>query len=90
MKRQNARLPLSLLILAPLLSACAQERSSQAVLPDVSEYSKEVQALAASELESYGPPCPRDVVIKGCNATHRIVIDTLTARDQTRAIANGK
>lgn len=85
MQLGNAKKASSLLILASLLSGCELARSS-GILPDVVEYSAEVQKLAADELEKAGPACPRDVVIQGCSATHRMTIDYLDMRDQTRAI----
>lgn len=44
------------------------------------------QARAADELERMGPPCPRDVVMEGCSAVARLVIDYKDTREQIRAI----
>lgn len=81
-----AKKPLSLLILSSLLSAC-QTAPSNTVLPDLFSYSPEIQKQAATELKSFGPPCPRDTVIAGCSAVHRMVIDYGDDRNQIRAIS---
>lgn len=86
----HARKLLSLLILAPLLSACATGNfNPQAVTPDVVPYSREFQAKAADELERMPPPCAADVANEHCSAVHRLVIDYGTMRNQARAIASG-
>lgn len=54
--------------------------------PPVIDYSRQFQARAAQELESMGPPCPRDVVIEGCSAVARLIIDYKETRDKIRAI----
>lgn len=84
MKRVNVWMRLSPLILALLLIAC--EKAPSNVTPPVVEYSAGFQAHAATELERSGPPCPRDVVITGCSAVHRLVIDFKDMRDKTRAL----
>lgn len=79
---------LSLLILQPLLSGCAKENSSPAVTPELVEYSPAFQTQAADELAAMKEPCARDVANEHCSATHRLAIDYLDMRDQTRAIIN--
>jgi hypothetical protein len=78
---------LSLLILSLSVTACAKAPSSGFVLPPVGPYSAEVQTKAADELDAMGPPCPHDVVITGCSAVHRMIIDYKDMRDRTRAIS---
>lgn len=75
-----------LLIATPLASGCAGATFEPAtvVLPEVKAYSPEVQARAADELETLGPPCPRDVVIAECSALHRFTLDYLEIRDEAR------
>lgn len=73
-----------LLIATPLANGCAQGGSSTVVVPEVKAYSSEVQARAADELETLGPPCPRDVVIAECSALHRFTLDYLEIRDEAR------
>lgn len=85
---KNVKLLLPLLTLPALLLGCGPEASDTGgVLPDVKPYSAAFQNRAADELEKAGPPCPADVVIEGCSATHRLVIDYLDMRDQNRSIA---
>lgn len=86
MKRGDGWKALSLLLLAALSTACTTAISN--VTPPVVSYSREVQAQAASELEAMGPPCPRDTLIEGCSAVHRMIIDFKDTRDQIRAIKN--
>jgi hypothetical protein len=62
--------------------------ASSGVTARLADYSPEFQTQAAAELESYGPPCPHDVVIAGCSAVKRMVIDYKDVRDQTRAITS--
>ena len=77
---------LILLTSALLLSACgAGGFSSFVATPPVSQYSAEVQDLAADELEAMGPPCPRDAVYGGCSAVKRLVMDYGWMREQARA-----
>lgn len=69
------------------LASCVKANSNNVVVPDVVAYDIAVQTLAAYELESMGPPCPRDAVIPGCSAVHRMTIDYGDMRDQARAIS---
>lgn len=77
---------LSLLMLAGSLIACDKVSSSGSVTPEVLDYSRQFQAKAADELEQLGPPCAHDVVIDGCSAVARLVMDYHTTRNQIRAI----
>lgn len=86
MKRVNVWTVLSLLMLAALSTACATVSSSSAVTPEVLDYSRQFQAKAAEEMERLGPPCAHDVVIDGCSAVVRLVIDYKETRDKIRAI----
>jgi hypothetical protein len=52
----------------------------------VPDYSRQFQAKAAEEIERLGPPCAHDVVIDGCSAVLRLVIDYKQTRDKIRAI----
>ena len=73
--------------LALLATGCATEPSRTTVVktPDLIPYHADVQARAADELGQLGPPCPRDTVIEGCSAVHRLVVDYGFVRDQIRA-----
>ena len=55
------------------------------VLPDMEDYSKGVQALAADELGQLRPPCARDGVAKDCSVVHRMIIDYGDLRRRIRA-----
>ena len=57
----------------------------QIVTPDIEDYSSGVQALAADELDSLGPPCGRQEVADGCSAIHRMIIDYGDLRRRIRA-----
>ena len=76
---------LSALLGAMALSTSCARVVSDPVLPPLQPYSPDVQALAADELESLGLPCPPDIVIPGCSAVARLVIDYGTLRDRIRA-----
>lgn len=73
---------LSLLI---LLTGC-QTAAFEAITPEVIEYSPDVQQRAAEELQAMPLPCPRDVVIAGCSAVHRMIKDYGLTRDRIRAV----
>lgn len=75
-------MPSSLLI---LLTGCATT-AFEPVAPPLIDYAPEFQNRAASELETLGPPCPRDVVFGECSAVHRLVKDYGLTRDRIRAI----
>lgn len=53
--------------------------------PRIVDYTVEVQELAADELETLGPPCPRDAVFGGCSAVARFVLDYGDLRNRLRA-----
>jgi len=55
------------------------------VTPDLEDYSKGMQALAADELDRLPPPCPRIEEAEGCSAIHRMVIDYGDLRRKIRA-----
>ena len=57
----------------------------QIVTPDIEDYSSGVQALAADELRTLGPPCDRAEVAEGCSSVHRMVIDYGDLRRRIRA-----
>jgi len=57
----------------------------QIVVPEIEDYGKNVQALAADEIGKLGPACPRDEVIVSCSAIHRMVIDYGELRRRIRA-----
>jgi len=87
MRPLNAKQLFGLLILLPLLSACETDRSSGGVLPDVTTYNPAFQAQAAVEISALKPPCAPDVANEHCSSVHRMMIDYLNMRDQTRSIA---
>lgn len=55
------------------------------VTPRLENYSDEFQALAANELGSRNAPCSRDVIVVGCSAISRLVMDYGTLRKRIRA-----
>ena len=77
--------PFLLLVSAMWLSSCASAGSDRVTTPPVLDYTSEVQNLAADELASLGPACPRDGVFGGCSALKRFVLDYAWMRDQIRA-----
>ena len=79
-------MPCLLLMSVLLATGCARSDSSPVTGPPVLDYTEEVQAHAANELEALGPPCPRDAVYGGCSAVKRLVIDYGWMREQVRAI----
>ena len=83
--RRNAWMLSTLLMSSLLLTACGGGSSSLVATPGLQQYSQEVQNLAADELESMGPSCPRDAVYGDCSAVKRLVLDYLWMRDQARA-----
>lgn len=71
-----------------LLTACETRNFSTVIVktPDVVPYSPEVMHKAADEIESLGPMCPREIIIPGCSAAHRMVHDYREMRNQARAL----
>ena len=64
----------------------AISRTTIVKTPDLIWYHLTVQARAADELDSLGPPCcSRDTVIEGSSAVHRLVFDYGFPCDQIRA-----
>ena len=80
--RKHAWMPC--LLLTTLLNGCGSTTSSSVVAPPVLDYSAEVQARAADEMETLAPPCPRDAVFGNCSAIHRFVKDYHWMREQAR------
>ena len=83
-------MPFLLLTSGILLSGCGtgifdRPTGGRVAVPDVVEYSKQVQDHTAAELSKLGPACPRDGVFGGCSAVKRFVIDYGRMRDQARA-----
>ncbi len=84
--QKPAWMPCLLLLSAISVTACGAGNSSGLIAPPVLDYSPEVQAHAADELEALGPACPRDAVFGGCSAVKRLVLDYGWLREQVRAI----
>ncbi len=63
----------------------AVSKTTTVKTPDLIRYHLTVQARAADELDSLGPPCPRDTVVEGSSAVYWLVIDYGFTRDQIRA-----
>jgi len=74
--------------LGALASGCGED-ASRVVAPAPAAYTEAVQARAAEELAELSPPCPRDAVIDGCSALHRLVIDYGRLRERLRAMRAG-
>lgn len=68
------------------LSACATAGTSVVVSPDLPVYSEAFQARAAEELDALPPPCDRDLVLDGCSALGRLVLDHAWLREKVRAL----
>ena len=68
------------------LSACATGGSSFVGSPDLPAYSAALQAQAAKELDALPPPCRRDLVLDGCSALGRLVLDYAWLREKVRAL----
>ena len=68
------------------LSSCGSASVTIVETPDLLEYDPDFQGLAATEVSAMPPPCPRDVVIEGCSAVHRLIKDYGLVRDQIRAL----
>ncbi len=83
--RRNAWTTSLLLVSGILLTACGRESFSTVATPALQQYSPEVQTLAADELETMGPACPRDGVFGDCSAVKRLVLDYRWMREQARA-----
>ena len=62
----------------------------KAITPEIIEYEREVQLRAADELDTLGPPCPRDAVFGGCSAIKRMIKDYLLTRDRIRVLNEDK
>jgi hypothetical protein len=63
----------------------AEKGATVIVTPPLVDYSDEIQATAADKLEQLGAPCPRDVVVAGCSAIARMILDYGDLRRRIRA-----
>jgi len=63
----------------------AEKGEAIIVTPPLVDYSAEIQATAATKLGQLGAPCPRDVVVAGCSAIARMIIDYGDLRRRIRA-----
>ncbi len=74
-----------------LLTACGTGNSEVVIsaIPDLVEYSPEVQQLAGEELQALGPPCLPMELTPGCSALRTLVNDYKHVRDEIRAALNG-
>lgn len=88
MPHAHAWIRLSLLIPLALLTGCETGSSSSAVTPTIVEYSPAFQNKAADELQVMHPPCALDVILPGCSALHRMILDYGDMRNRVRAIRN--
>ena len=63
----------------------AEKGEAIIVTPPLVDYSAEIQASAATKLGQLGVPCPRDVIVAGCSAIARMIIDYGDLRRRIRA-----
>lgn len=65
----------------------APSNPSPLVIPELPVYSLAVQELAVQELAAVlKRPCPRDVVIEGCSAVARFILDYADLRAALREL----
>ena len=63
----------------------AEKGEAIIITPPLVDYSTEIQATAADKLGQLGAPCSRDVVVAGCSAIARMIIDYGDLRRRIRA-----